>query len=142
MKSAFYQALHLMQQLYQECNLVHADLSEYNMLWHKGKVWLIDVSQSIEPTHPHALEFLFRDCRNVSTFFQKRGVMEAMSAYELFNAVSGLNIPIGEEDEAEFMAEIVALEKRNEDHVQRRGKKSFPVASRDGDPPLIPDADD
>lgn len=28
----------LMQQLYQECNLVHADLSEYNMLWHEGKV--------------------------------------------------------------------------------------------------------
>lgn len=92
----------LMQQLYQECNLVHADLSEYNMLWHEGKVgggagaggggegrgggdcsvflsflrfvyvcvrqvWLIDVSQSVEPTHPHGLEFLFRDCRNVST---------------------------------------------------------------------------
>lgn len=31
------------------------------------QVWLIDVSQSVEPTHPHALEFLFRDCRNVST---------------------------------------------------------------------------
>lgn len=31
------------------------------------QVWLIDVSQSVEPTHPHGLEFLFRDCRNVST---------------------------------------------------------------------------
>ncbi|KAI3355540.1 hypothetical protein L3Q82_018370 [Scortum barcoo] len=170
MKNAFYQVLHLMQLLYQECNLVHADLSEYNMLWHEGKVWLIDVSQSVEPTHPHGLEFLFRDCRNVSTvtiktlrdkhevsekdlktcrryqtfllFFQKRGVSEAMSVYELFNAVSGLNIPVGEEDEAEFMSEIVALEKRNEDHVQKRGKKTFPVASEDGDPPLKPDADD
>lgn len=30
--------LQVMQQLYQECNLVHADLSEYNMLWHDGKV--------------------------------------------------------------------------------------------------------
>uniref|UniRef100_A0A8D3AIJ6 Serine/threonine-protein kinase RIO3 n=1 Tax=Scophthalmus maximus TaxID=52904 RepID=A0A8D3AIJ6_SCOMX len=67
MKNAYYQVLHMMQQLYQECNLVHADLSEYNMLWHEGKVWFIDVSQSIEPTHPHGLEFLFRDCRNVST---------------------------------------------------------------------------
>ncbi|KAM8823308.1 serine/threonine-protein kinase RIO3 [Spinachia spinachia] len=141
MKNAFYQVLHVMQQLYQECNLVHADLSEYNMLWHEGKVWLIDVGQSVEPTHPHALEFLFRDCRNVATFFQKRGVSDAMSVYELFNSVSGLNIPVGEE-EAEFISEIVALEKRNEDHVQRRGKKTFPVSSEDGGPPLQPDSDD
>uniref|UniRef100_A0A3Q3X341 Serine/threonine-protein kinase RIO3 n=1 Tax=Mola mola TaxID=94237 RepID=A0A3Q3X341_MOLML len=142
MNNAFYQVLHLMQRLYQECNLVHADLSEYNMLWHEGKVWLIDVSQSVEPNHPHGLEFLFRDCRNVSTFFQKRGVSEAMSAYKLFNAVSGLNIPVGAEDEAEFISQIVVLEKRNEDHVQKRAKKTFPVASEDGDPPLKPDADD
>lgn len=31
----------MMQQLYRECNLVHADLSEYNMLWHDGKVSLL-----------------------------------------------------------------------------------------------------
>uniref|UniRef100_A0A8D2DZ89 non-specific serine/threonine protein kinase n=1 Tax=Sciurus vulgaris TaxID=55149 RepID=A0A8D2DZ89_SCIVU len=37
MKEAYYQTLHLMQQLYNECTLVHADLSEYNMLWHAGK---------------------------------------------------------------------------------------------------------
>ncbi|CAN9506028.1 unnamed protein product [Ophioblennius macclurei] len=143
MKKAYCQVLYMMQQMFQECNLVHADLSEYNMLWHQGKVWLIDVSQSVEPTHPHGLEFLFRDCRNVATFFQKRGVSDAMSVYELFNAVSQLNVPIGDEDEAEFMAEIVALEKRNEDHVQKRGKKTFPVTTEDDDgPPLEPDADD
>ncbi|XP_061522829.1 serine/threonine-protein kinase RIO3 isoform X2 [Phycodurus eques] len=38
MKNAFYQVLHLMQTLYAECHLVHADLSEYNMLWHQGKI--------------------------------------------------------------------------------------------------------
>ncbi|KAK2859807.1 hypothetical protein Q5P01_004427 [Channa striata] len=141
-RNAYYQVLHMMQQLYQECNLVHADLSEYNMLWHEGKVWLIDVSQSVEPTHPHGLEFLFRDCRNVSTFFQKRGVTEAMNVYDLFNTVTGLNVPVGAEEEAEFVAQIVALEKRNEDHVQKRGKKTFPIASEDGDPPLQPDSDD
>ncbi|TWW70603.1 Serine/threonine-protein kinase RIO3 [Takifugu flavidus] len=142
MKNAFYQVLQMMQTLYQECNLVHADLSEYNMLWFEGKVWLIDVSQSVEPTHPHGLEFLFRDCKNVSTFFQKKDVAEAMNPYELFNAVSGLKIPIGVEDEADFVSEIAALEKRNEDHVQRRGKKTFPVESEDGGPPLKPGVDD
>ncbi|XP_046879846.1 serine/threonine-protein kinase RIO3 [Hypomesus transpacificus] len=129
---AYLQVLHMMQQLYQQCNLVHADLSEYNMLWHDGKVWLIDVSQSIEPTHPHGLEFLFRDCRNVATFFLKGGVCEAMNVYELFNAVTGLNIT--GDNEADFLAQIEALEKRNEDHVQRRGKKSF-SPSEEADPP-------
>ncbi|KAG7523598.1 serine serine/threonine-protein kinase RIO3 [Solea senegalensis] len=142
MKRAYFQVLHMMQQMYQECNLVHADLSEYNMLWHEGKVWFIDVSQSVEPTHPHGLEFLFRDCRNVSTFFQKRGVSDAMNVYDLFNAVTGLNISVADEDEAEFIAEIVALEKRNEDHIQRRGKKTFPVLSEENDPPLKPGAAD
>ncbi|XP_059900451.1 serine/threonine-protein kinase RIO3 isoform X1 [Gadus macrocephalus] len=142
MKTAYYQVLQMMQQLYQECNLVHADLSEYNMLWHQGQVWLIDVSQSVEPSHPHGLQFLFRDCTNVSTFFQKRGVAEAMSVYELFNCVTGLDLTINEEDEAEFLAQIEALEKRNEDHVQKRGKKTFPLSSWDGSPPLKHAADD
>uniref|UniRef100_A0A3P8WPG8 Serine/threonine-protein kinase RIO3 n=1 Tax=Cynoglossus semilaevis TaxID=244447 RepID=A0A3P8WPG8_CYNSE len=142
MKAAYFQVLHMMQQLYQKCKLVHADLSEYNMLWHQGKVWLIDVSQSVEPTHPHGLEFLLRDCRNCRVvFFRKRGVTEAMTMYELFNAVTGLNLSICDEDEAQFVAQIVALEKNNEDHVQRRGKKTFPI-SEDVDPPLKPDVAD
>ncbi|NXD93575.1 RIOK3 kinase, partial [Chaetorhynchus papuensis] len=133
MKKAYYQILNMMQQLYRECNLVHADLSEYNMLWHDGKVWLIDVSQSVEPTHPHGLEFLFRDCRNVSQFFQKGGVAEALNERELFNAVSGLNITA--DNEVDFQAEIEALEKMNEDHVQNHGKK-LSTFSSDGDPPI------
>lgn len=28
----------MMKQLYEQCTLVHADLSEYNMMWHDGKV--------------------------------------------------------------------------------------------------------
>lgn len=46
------------------------------------------------------------------------------------------------------MFQIVALEKRNEDHVQRRGKKTYAVASEDdsgeeqADPPFKADADD
>lgn len=141
LKTAYHQVLQMMKAMYEECNLVHADLSEYNMLWHQSKVFLIDVSQSVEPTHPHGLEFLFRDCRNVSTFFRRRGVSEALSEFDLFNAVSGLDIPVEAEDEADFMAQIVALEKRNEDHVQKRGKKTFPVSCED-DPPLKPDSDD
>uniref|UniRef100_A0A3Q1J8K5 Serine/threonine-protein kinase RIO3 n=1 Tax=Anabas testudineus TaxID=64144 RepID=A0A3Q1J8K5_ANATE len=99
LKTAYYQVLHVR---ILHSSPVHSALYFVNTVL----VWLIDVSQSIEPTHPHGLEFLFRDCRNVATFFQKRGVSEAMSVYELFNAVTGLNIPVGEEDEAEFIAEV------------------------------------
>ncbi|XP_066480261.1 serine/threonine-protein kinase RIO3 [Tiliqua scincoides] len=135
MKKAYYQVLQMMQQLYKECNLVHADLSEYNMLWHGRQVWLIDVSQSVEPTHPHGLEFLFRDCRNVSQFFQKSGVTEALGERELFNAVSGLNFAA--DNEVDFLAEIEALEKMNEDHVQNHGKKVSSFPNDDEGPPTI-----
>ncbi|KAJ8378164.1 hypothetical protein AAFF_G00245500 [Aldrovandia affinis] len=126
MRGAYYQVLHMMQQLYEECSLVHADLSEYNMLWHEGKVWVIDVSQSVELTHPHGLEFLFRDCRNVSTFFLKAGVADTMNVYDLFNAVSGLQIRA--DNEAEFINQIEALEKVRSTCRSRPGRASQPPA--------------
>lgn len=53
---------------------MHADLSEYNILYHKGILYIIDVSQSVEHDHPHALDFLRSDCLNITDFFAKRGV--------------------------------------------------------------------
>lgn len=52
--------------LYNKCHLVHADLSEYNMLVHRGTLYIIDVAQSVEHDHPHALQFLRKDCDNVT----------------------------------------------------------------------------
>ena len=67
LQSAYRQTLDTMHKLYKECNLIHADLSEFNILWHENKCYFIDVSQSVEPTHPHGLEFLYRDCVNICT---------------------------------------------------------------------------
>jgi len=83
------QVVEIMKTMYTKCKLVHADMSEYNLLWHNDKTWVIDVSQSVEITHPQALEFLLRDCTNVSTFFQKKGVKEVPSPDELFFEVCG-----------------------------------------------------
>ena len=55
------------------------------------------VSQSVEPHHPHALEFLYRDCTNVVQFFRNMGVADLVSARELFLKVSQLDISAGEE---------------------------------------------
>ncbi|KAG9048323.1 protein kinase rio1 [Tulasnella sp. UAMH 9824] len=60
--------------LYHVCRLVHADLSEYNILFHRFHLYIIDVSQSVEHDHPHALEFLRTDLTNVDEWFKKRGV--------------------------------------------------------------------
>lgn len=67
----------MMRKLWAECKLVHGDLSAYNMLWHEGKIALIDVSQSVEESHPQAIEFLKRDLLNVSRYFRKLGVKVA-----------------------------------------------------------------
>lgn len=73
-KLLYLQILGYMRILYQTCRLVHADLSEYNILYHNDKLWLIDVSQSVEHDHPRSLEFLRMDIKNVSEFFRRKGV--------------------------------------------------------------------
>lgn len=72
--SLYLQLLGYMRVLYQKCRLVHADLSEYNILYHEEKLWIIDVSQSVEHDHPKSLEFLRMDIKNVTDFFGRRGV--------------------------------------------------------------------
>lgn len=75
MHSQLYQDLLLaVRKLFHECRLVHADLSEYNVLYHSGTLYIIDVSQSVEHNHPHAFEFLRKDLGNIEEFFSRRGV--------------------------------------------------------------------
>ncbi|KAI6225968.1 Serine/threonine-protein kinase RIO1 [Aphelenchoides besseyi] len=63
----------MMRRLYRECRLVHADLSEYNMLYHNSQSVIIDVSQSVEHDHPNSLQFLRSDITNITRFFNGRG---------------------------------------------------------------------
>ena len=46
------QVVEMMRTLYSVCHLVHADLSEYNILWWQKEAWFIDVSQAVEPSYP------------------------------------------------------------------------------------------
>ncbi|XP_078168539.1 uncharacterized protein LOC144563046 [Carex rostrata] len=75
-----------MRTLYQKCKLVHGDLSEYNILYYEGHLYIIDVSQSVDLSHPLALVFLKEDCLHVTDFFEKHGVA-VMSVMELFDFV-------------------------------------------------------
>ena len=53
----------------------HGDLSPYNMLVHEGRVWVIDLPQIVDlAANPNGLDFLHRDCVNVLTWFERRGL--------------------------------------------------------------------
>lgn len=62
------------RRMYHECKLVHADLSEYNIIYHETHLYIIDVSQSVEHDHPHAFDFLRNDIRNIEDYFGRYGV--------------------------------------------------------------------
>ncbi len=51
--------------------LVHADLSEYNLLFWEGKVVVIDVGQSVPLDHPRAEEWFRRDLGNIAHYFHR-----------------------------------------------------------------------
>jgi RIO kinase 1 len=86
-KDLYVEMLMYMRVLYQTCRLVHADLSEYNVLYHEGAQWIIDVSQAVEHDHPRSLEFLRMDVKNVSDFFRSRNV-ETLSERKAYTFVT------------------------------------------------------
>ncbi|RUS87816.1 hypothetical protein EGW08_004415, partial [Elysia chlorotica] len=81
----------IVRRLYHECKLIHGDLSEFNMLFCKGQAYIIDVSQSVEHDHPHAMEFLRKDITNITEFFRKLNV-PTMTVKELFDFVTDSTI--------------------------------------------------
>jgi RIO kinase 1 len=54
--------------------LIHADLSEYNILNKDEEMVIIDVGQGVSTMHPKAEEFFKRDVLNISKWFSKNGV--------------------------------------------------------------------
>ncbi|KAL2259990.1 hypothetical protein VTK26DRAFT_6154 [Humicola hyalothermophila] len=73
-RSLYVQLVGIMRRLYRVCSLVHADLSEYNILYNNKTLYIIDVSQSVEPDHPRSLDFLRMDIKNVGDFFRRKNV--------------------------------------------------------------------
>lgn len=74
--------------LYNKAELVHGDLSEFNILY-GNQPYLIDMGQSITRDHPRAFQFLMRDIRNINRFFKNR--CDVRNDVEIFNEVTGLD---------------------------------------------------
>lgn len=101
MREAYVQTILIMRHLYQRCKLVHGDFSEYNLLWHKNQIYVIDVSQSVETDHPSALDFLRKDASNVNDYFDKVGKLDVMTTRQLFEFITTV-IEDGDNEEAEM----------------------------------------
>lgn len=93
----YHEMLICMRRLFQNCRLVHADLSEYNSIVHKDKLYIIDVSQSVEPDHPMALDFLRMDIKNVNDYFSRQNI-DVYPEKSIFTFVTE---PLGIEDSEE-----------------------------------------
>jgi len=52
--------------------IIHADLSEFNIMVDESGPKIIDWPQAVEVTHPHAQELLERDLVNVLRFFERK----------------------------------------------------------------------
>lgn len=87
-KSVYYEAVRILRTLFHTCHLVHADFSEYNVLWHKDHLVVIDVGQAVEHEHPRAMDFLRSDCANVVRFFGRERGVPTMSTKQLFHYIT------------------------------------------------------
>ena len=67
--------LDFIKRLYQKANLVHGDLSEFNILYHNQNPVVIDISQAVDIEHPKAEIFLVRDIKNTFNFFERLGIL-------------------------------------------------------------------
>lgn len=56
-------------------DLVHGDLSAYNVLYHGGRPRLIDLPQAVDAMQdPNAMELLRRDVENICSYFTRQGL--------------------------------------------------------------------
>ena len=88
LEDAFEQVLHNLDIFIKE-DIVHGDLSPYNMLYWEEKVWIIDLPQAVDlHSNPHSMDLLYRDLSNVCRFFKRGGLFCA--ADDLFKRYIGV----------------------------------------------------
>ncbi len=86
-EKVYAQLLTSVERLYRKAELVHGDLSEYNVMMWKGKPVIFDMSQAVPTSHPMAGFLLRRDLANLNRFFSRLGV-RVLSVEEAFKQVA------------------------------------------------------
>lgn len=108
-KEIFLQVQDIMNRMYRDCNLVHGDLSEFNLLLSEGKVYVIDVSQAMDLSHPRNLHFLIRDIENVLSFFQRLDIPDLPTPVALFNMITDLDM----KEEGSLLVQVEQFSEEN-----------------------------
>ncbi len=85
-KADYLAIVRALNQIHSKAELVHADLSEYNIMKLDQTLVIFDFGSAVSVEHPLADEFLRRDIANLNRFFQKRGI-STFSDEEAFKRV-------------------------------------------------------
>jgi len=74
---------------YTKAGIIHADLSEYNIIMQPdGQILIIDWPQAVRTTHENAKELLERDLKNVLDFFRRKFSID-LTLEDAFKYVTG-----------------------------------------------------
>lgn len=87
MQAVYDEVMNSIDILFNKANLVHADLSEFNILYDGKHPVIIDMGQSVTPDHPGAIKFLVRDIKNINRFFKRH--CNIIDEEEFFKKVVG-----------------------------------------------------
>jgi len=71
-KEIYRQYIKNMNKLIYKAKMIHADLSEYNMIFFKGRLYFIDMGQSVGIKYSKAKEFVNRDIKIITKFFNTK----------------------------------------------------------------------
>ena len=85
-KKVFDTLIDYMVKMYKKADLIHGDMSMFNVLIHKNRPYVIDVGQGVLKEHPLSYEFLKRDIHNVVHYFKKYGI--AANEEEIYNKIT------------------------------------------------------
>jgi len=87
-EKAYKTLLAYLRRLYRKAELVHGDLSEYNVMIWRGHLVVFDVSQGVPLSHPLANFLILTDIRTLHRYFSRLGV-EVLSVEECYRKVTG-----------------------------------------------------
>jgi RIO kinase 1 len=85
-KELLHTLINYISKMYKKAELVHSDISAYNILMYKNKPYIIDLGQGVLLEHPNAQEFLKRDIHNVVSYFKKYNIQADEN--EIYNTIT------------------------------------------------------